>query len=70
MPDALGGQKRVPGPLERELQTAVSHYVGSGNKTQSSARAGRARAVAEPPLQPPVVAFPFLLLIINSVCDV
>ena len=29
MPGALGGQKRVSGPLKLELHTAVSYHVGS-----------------------------------------
>lgn len=32
MPGVLGGQKRALDPLQLELQTAVSHNVGAGNK--------------------------------------
>ena len=33
MPGANGGQKRVPDPVELELQIFVSHHVGAGNGT-------------------------------------
>lgn len=32
VPGTCGGQQEEPDPLELELQAAVSHYVGSGNK--------------------------------------
>jgi hypothetical protein len=32
VPDACGGQKRMPNPLELELQVVVSHHVGAGNQ--------------------------------------
>ena len=31
VPGAGGGQKRVSDPLELELQTVVSHFVGTGS---------------------------------------
>lgn len=34
MPDILRSQKMVLDPLELELWVVVSHYVGTGNKTQ------------------------------------
>lgn len=39
---AHGGQKRVPGPQELELQVDVNLHVGAGNQTKSPARAASA----------------------------
>lgn len=33
-PHALRGQERALNPLELELQTAESHHIDAGNKTQ------------------------------------
>ena len=39
-------------PLELELQMVVSHHVGAGNQTETSARAASALNRADPSLQP------------------
>lgn len=52
VPGVLGGQKRVPGPLELKLQVAVRCRVGAGNLNSGHLQDQQVLLVPEPSLQP------------------